>query len=188
MQAKLFSTCRFKRIALLFTIGLALVSGAGEAFGGSTNEMKVRAGFVINFAKLTTWPAARFQSRSVPISICVVNAASFKGFLSFMTVGKKVQGRSLDIRHQSRTSSLKGCHILYLGELDSEDMLKIVRGLPANGGVFTVGGQEGLASQGGVANFVRKDDRLRFQISHNAAKRQGLVIDPQLLSLGDQVD
>jgi hypothetical protein len=137
---------------------------------------------------LATWPAARFRSKHAPVSICVVDAVDFEAHLKFLTIGKKVQGRSLETRHLSRTDSPRSCHVLYLGELETEDMVKIVRGLPANAGVFTVGEQEGVASQGGVVNFIRKDNRLGFQINHHAAKRQGLKVDPMLLSLGEQLD
>jgi hypothetical protein len=187
MKEQLHSTRRFASIVTLL-VGLALISGAGEAMGRSNKELKLKAGFVINFVKLTTWPATRFESKRAPVSICVVNASDFEAHMRFLTIGKKVRGRSLEIRQLSRADSLRGCHILYLGELPSEEVVKIVRGLPANAGVFTVGEQEGVASQGGVVNFIRKENRLRFQINHYAAKRQGLEIDPMLLSLGEQLN
>jgi hypothetical protein len=187
MQSQILSIRCFAWIAPILA-GLALISGAGDAMGSSNKELRVKAGFVVNFVKLTTWPSARLRSKHSPVSICVVDAVDFEAHLSFLTIGKKVQGRSLDVRHMSRTDSLRSCHVLYLGELEPEDMVKIVRGLPANAGVFTVGEQEGVASQGGVANFIWKDNRLAFQINHYAAKRQGLKIDPMLLSLGEQLD
>lgn len=187
MQRLTLSTHRFTWIAPL-VVAFALITGAGEAVGSSNKELKVKAGFVINFVKLTTWPASRFASTRAPVSVCVVNADDFEAHMRFLTIGKKVRGRSLEIRQLSRTDSLRSCHILYLGDLPPEDLAKIVRGLPANAGVFTVGEQEGVASEGGVVNFIRRDNRLRFQINHYAAKRQGLEIDPMLLSLGEQLN
>jgi hypothetical protein len=49
--------------------------------------------------------------------------------------------------------------------------------------VLTVGETEGFTESGGMINFVRQVNRIRFQINEVAAKSAGLKISSKLLSL-----
>jgi len=49
---------------------------------------------------------------------------------------------------------------------------------------LTVGEVPGFAEQGGIINFVRKEDHLSFEINIGAAGQNGLKISSKLLALG----
>jgi len=53
--------------------------------------------------------------------------------------------------------------------------------------VFTVADQEGFAKAGGIANFFRAENRIRFEINPRAAQKAGLKISSRLLRLAKVV-
>jgi hypothetical protein len=50
--------------------------------------------------------------------------------------------------------------------------------------VLTVSEIEGFAQSGGNINFYLEDKKVRFEINPTAARREGLKVSSQLLSLG----
>jgi hypothetical protein len=52
------------------------------------------------------------------------------------------------------------------------------------GSILTVSECDGFAQKGGVINFYPDGTRVRFEINPEAARRAGLKISSQLMSLG----
>jgi YfiR/HmsC-like len=49
--------------------------------------------------------------------------------------------------------------------------------------VLTVGEDGGFTQFGGIINFVKEDNRVRFEVNVSAAERAGLKISSRLLAL-----
>jgi hypothetical protein len=49
--------------------------------------------------------------------------------------------------------------------------------------VLTVGETQGFADGGGIINFIEENNKIRFEINAEAARRTGLNISSELLKL-----
>lgn len=82
---------------------------------------------------------------------------------------------------------LRGCHILYLWNLDADQSRRLVEGL-GGAPVLTVSDFNRFAALGGVVQFFNENGRLRFAINLAAMRRQGLRLSSKLLALASIVE
>lgn len=149
-------------------------------------EDQIKAAFLLNFARYVEWPADAFESESDPIQICMLGSNGFDRTVSSTIKGKTVGTRGLRVVSVADPAVAVACHILFL-ERGSESAEKIVASL-GNESVFTVSDDEGFASKGGIANFYRAGNRIRFDINPGAAKVARLKISSRLLRLARLVE
>ena len=74
------------------------------------------------------------------------------------------------------------CQILFVSGSEQVDTAKILR-LLDGASVLTVGEVEQFAERGGIINFKTEDNKIRFEINPDAAKRAKLELSSQLLKL-----
>ncbi|MEM9173999.1 MAG: YfiR family protein [Myxococcota bacterium] len=172
------------------SIGLALVllfAGTWVAPARAQSEDQIKAAFLFNFARYVEWPDAAFRGSKSPVRICMAGADDFASIVSQAVGGKSVGDRAVQVVPGIRLEDANGCHILYVGEgitAGSDAVASSVSG----GNVFTVADREGFANAGGIANFIRVDNKVRFEINPGAAKRAGLKISSRLLRLAKVVE
>lgn len=148
----------------------------------NTKEYEVKAAFLFNFAQYVDWPSSAFLSDGAPIVIGIVGKDSFGSIVEQTVKGKSVKGRSFVVRRLTWGQAVKDCHILFISgsEKDkSEQINDLLKGEP----VLTVGEISGFAKKGGIVNFVVENNKVRFEINPEAAKRAKLSISSRLLSL-----
>ncbi|HLP76056.1 MAG TPA: YfiR family protein, partial [Candidatus Paceibacterota bacterium] len=78
------------------------------------------------------------------------------------------------------------CQILFVGGSDKgriQSVLNKVRNLP----LLTVGEAEPFAEAGGIINFVKKENKVRFEVDLAAARLAKLEISSRVLVLADVV-
>jgi len=146
------------------------------------SEQKVKATFLVNFAKYVKWPSTAFGSATDPIVIGIYGDGSFPKVLKHAAAGKEVDGRSLKVVECSDVDQAVNSHILFIGSSRAEDHLAIIDAT-RHASVFSVSDSPGFAKAGGVANFVLLDSRVRFEINNRAAKEAGLTVSSRLLRL-----
>ena len=154
-----------------------------ERSGAQALETEVKAVFLFNFAKYVDLPAA--PGRSQAIRMCVPANDAFLAVLREAVRDEVVNGRPLTASGLDGLDAARGCDILYVGDAVSPDAaawIEAVRGRR----VLTVG--DGKLVDGLVIAFVRDQNRVRFDISRNAASKQSLAISSRLLSLARRVD
>jgi hypothetical protein len=82
--------------------------------------------------------------------------------------------------------AIRKCHLLYICSSEAA-LLKEIIGL-TNSGVLTVASMEGFVeSGGGMINFIMEENKVRFEINLDAAKRANITIRSQLLRLAKKV-
>jgi hypothetical protein len=77
---------------------------------------------------------------------------------------------------------ISGCHILFIGYSAKDhltELFKFVHKKP----VLTISDMQGFANRGGMINFRRVKNYIRFEINAKAAQQAGLKISSQLLKL-----
>ncbi len=144
-------------------------------------EDNVKAGFILNFAKYTEWPAAALAGGD--LRICGLGNPPLSGKLAQLQ-GRQVQGHEIQIRSLTRVEEGRDCHVLFVPASARGEALP--RAL-AQAPVLTVGDSEGFAQAGGIIGLKLRAGRIRFDINLAAARKAGLTLSSQLLKLADEV-
>jgi hypothetical protein len=147
-------------------------------------EAEVKAVFLYNFAKYVDWPVAS-QGSSATIRMCVTAHPQFLAILREAVRDEIINGRPLAAIGLDGLDGARDCDILYIGESATPDAtawINAVRGRQ----ILTVG--DGALVDGLVIAFVRDQNRVRFDISRQAAARQSLAISSRLLGLARRVE
>lgn len=176
----------FRRALIVALVFAAPACVAAEAAARLTQE-RVKAAFLYKFASYVEWPSSVFPDPETPIVIGVVGAGQVSKELQQAIGGRQVGRRPLQVRELGpQPLRDNGSHILYIGTGNGADRarewLSDTKGLP----VLTVTDSDNHL-QGSVINFVVVEDRVRFDISREAAERNGLQLRSQLLSVARQV-
>ncbi len=149
-------------------------------------EYQVKAAFLYNFARFVDWPPEAFAPTSDSLIVGLIGEDPF-GVVLDQTLGDKfLHDRKVVVRRFQRIESVAECHILFISASEEARLGEIMQRL--NGAsVLTVSDVDGFAERGGIIGFRRQDNRVRFEINADAAKRVGLKISSQLLKLAIRV-
>lgn len=191
-------TMRF-RLKTLFTLGTMVSLAIGRPAPAlvapdlDTQKLsKVKAAFLLNFIKFTTWPSSKFSSNSSPLSVAVVGEDDLDGVLDATLRGREWNGHPIQIvrvpalpaggaERQSALAELARLHVVYLGpssSLGSSDLRML-----AQKAVLSVAHNESQARQGAILGFAVEQGKVSFLYNANAAKESPLQISSKLLTL-----
>lgn len=149
-------------------------------------EPEVKALCLLNFTKYVTWPGDTFPASDSSLRIGVISHSKLADDLEKVSKGKVIAGHEIRILELKPDGDWSKCQILFVGaDAKSEfaEILSKAGKLP----ILTVGERDGFLEAGGVINFVKKDNKVRFEVDLNAAHQAGLQISSKLLSLADAV-
>ncbi|BHH85556.1 YfiR family protein [Desulforhopalus sp. 52FAK] len=150
-------------------------------------ESKVKAAFVVNFARFINWPTEVFEERNAPLVICTVGLARdnqvFAGIES-----KKIKGHPLALQSFAALEEVRStsCHLLYMTNVP-EKSVQAYLAESNSSPVVSIGESDGFAGHGGVIEFIKIKDRLSFKINNSEAKRRRIHINASLLDLAEEV-
>jgi hypothetical protein len=163
---------------------LAAVCTAHAAVGGAdVTQPALNAAFLFNFAKFTEWPAA---ARKGPLNLCVLKDDASERALAKLVADARIDDRPLQVESGVTRSRLRGCHVLYIGDVPAAEARAIVADL-RDASVLTVSNGEKFARHGGVIGLVIDAGKMRFAVNNDAAQRAGIKLAAQLLSLATLV-
>jgi len=174
LLARLWRTVGLRPVAI--AIALALLRGGAVA--QDVTEPALKAAFIYNFARFTTWPADLPATDS--FVICVLGDAAVGDALARAVAGRQLMERPIAISPVAVAAPKRGCRILYVSGVpvrQAADLVGELRDAP----VLTISNIEGFASAGGMTQFFFEHGQLRFRIHHESAKRAGLQISSKLL-------
>jgi len=179
---------RWLRIAVGLIAVLCLFAGTRRAVGAPSAfpENQVKALLLLNFAKYVDWPSDAFTDTNMPIGIAVVGNSGISDDLKKVVEGKNVGGRAIVIKKIATDAELAQCHILFITAAEKSHVAVILSKINARP-VLTVGETGRFMEQGGIINFVKKDDQIRLEINLDAARQAKVRISSKLLSVADVV-
>ncbi len=167
-------------MALIYPIGRVAAQDSGPT------EYQLKAAFLFNFAKFIDWPPSSFTSPQAPFAICIFGNDPFGQAIDSTLKGQSIRGRVVTIQRVHDPSQLRHCQMAFIGSSEEHhlpEILQSVRGVS----VLLVGEAPGFAARGGAIQFQMEDNRVRFSINPDAAKRAGLRVSSKLLSLANVV-
>lgn len=176
---------RFRLFITALIAGCALLLGAAVSRAEQNElEYKVKAAFLLNFAKFVTWPETANPPATFPF--CVVGEDPFGAALNGVE-GKQIGGQPISLRRGLAIGEgLAQCRMLFVGSSERVNVKRILQ-LVAGKPVVTVGDIEGFVQAGGMFEFKDQGGRLSFVINNAKAKESGLRISASLLSLALEV-
>ena len=173
--------------ALLLTILVQFQPARAETEDQSQDlERQVKAAFLYKFGGYVTWPDSAFSRPDSPIVIGVAGANPLADELVRLVAGRTIGKRALAVRRIRRGDSLDGVHILFVGSTEGQrlaELLALAQGRPV---LCVTESDQGLVP-GSAVNFVVADNRVRFDVSLEAAEHNGLKLSALLLSVARQV-
>lgn len=152
--------------------------GRTAARAQDVTEPALKAAFIYNFARFTTWPADAPPGDS--FVICVLNDAAVAQALQRAVAGRSLAERPVVVTTVGTAASKRACRVLYVAGLPVTQVAEVVadlREVP----VLTISNIDGFASAGGMTQFFFEHGQLRFRIHLESAKRAGLQISSRLL-------
>jgi hypothetical protein len=155
---------------------------AGQAELPVAKEYQVKATFLYQFAHFVTWPAAAFPDAHTPITIGILGDDPFGSALEDAVEGEVIDGRTFTIKRFKRAEETIDSHVLFVSKSEREHVGQILAAVQGKS-ILTVGETETFARQGGIINFITVDNKVRYEINLEAAKRAHLDISSKVLSL-----
>jgi hypothetical protein len=149
----------------------------------ASKEYQIKAAFLLNFIQFVEWPSTVFTNADEPFRIGVLGENPFGTALEETVQGEAINGHKIIVQHAEGIKDLKDCQTIFISKSERKKVGEILAELDSRA-VLTVSEIEGFAQSGGNINFYLEEKKVRFEINPMAARREGLKVSSQLLSLG----
>jgi hypothetical protein len=172
--------------------GLALVPAAPALAAGpalAASEEKLEAAYLHKFLNYADWPPASFPQPDTPYVIGVAGDDTVADELARIAAGRSVNNRGVIVKRLLPGDAVNApseLHMLFIGHGErarQAQWLRLAKGRP----VLTVTAFEGGLEQGSIINFRIVDERVRFEVSADAAEQSGLRLNSRLFSVAMNV-
>jgi len=180
------ATVRHPKLCRLCAALLVWMAAAGAGVpvvraAEQLDEEYVKAAFIYNFAKFTQWPGPKAGA----LVIGVVGRDSINTALKAIAQGKVVSGREIVVRGLGKDDDVRAFHIIFIPASEERRNADVL-GRVSGAAVLTVGESPHFLRDGGIVQFVIRENRVRFRINADAADHGGLKIGSQLLLLAKE--
>jgi hypothetical protein len=179
------STASRARLRMRRALLICLLASASFANAAQFSIDAVKAAYLFRFTSYVEWPVLSVKDDK-PFVIGVAGAEEVAVHLERLLTSMHVGGRPTSVRRVRDAKDLQGIQILYVGARafrSSYPLRELAKAKPI---LLVTDNRLGLEG-GGVINFIEVDRNLRFEISLEAAERNGLKIDSALLSVAARV-
>lgn len=168
----------------------ALFAGAAQAGdtvpGSLAPDRVVKAAFLYKFLGYTEFPASAFGDEASPIVIGVADADDLAAELGRMVSGRSVNKRALVVKTLPDGGPVTGVHLLFVGGSDGARVARLLKSaVPAP--MLVVSEAENGLQQGSVINFKVIEERVRFDVSLEAADKNNVKLSSRLLTVANHV-
>ena len=188
------------RTLLLVLCGLALAAGltlgtlaTRAADAPASNEQavvyKIKAAFLLNFAKFVDWPETSFTNSHAPFVIGLVGEDPFGQLLDDAFMNRSVNGRGFIIRRLSMDEAPENCHILFVSASEKARLPALLQTLVSKP-VLTVSEMDRFGESGGMINFKLvggQVKQVKLETNPEAAVLGGLKLSSKLIAISTVV-
>ncbi|WP_073215885.1 YfiR family protein [Massilia sp. CF038] len=182
-----FAAAALALAALAVTAGRVHADAPGPANASSPSlERKVKAAFLYKFLGYAEFPANAFSDASAPLVIGVVGADELAAELTRIVSGRSVQSRPIVVKVFAEGEAPAGVHLLFIGGSDSAHVKAVLKAAQPAPMLLVSEAENGL-QLGSVINFKIVDERVRFDVSLEAADKNSVKLSSRLLTVANQV-
>jgi hypothetical protein len=170
-------------LAIFVAFGVIAAAEAGEL----SQDRQTKAGFIVNFAEFTEWPATAFANEKAPLNIGILGTDPFGKYLEKLVENDELKGRRARVLRYRKVEEIKTCHILYVSESEGPRLGRILRALKERP-VLIVSEIENSVMRGVMIEMRTFDRRVHLAINLESAKAAHLTLSSKLLRLGEIVE
>jgi hypothetical protein len=172
--------------ALLLALSCLTAFGAPSGSAHAQLERNVKAAFLYKFLGYVDYPDSAVAGAGEPLVIGVLGADDVAEELLRISAGRNMNGRAVVVRKLRAGEAPGKLHMLFIGDDDAADIdkaLAAVRQAP----VLTVTETARKLREDSVINFRVVDERVRFDVSLDAAEKNSLKLSSRLLAVAYKV-
>lgn len=168
---------------------------------------KVKAAYILNFARFTTWPDDAFddnESTKEPLVIVVLGEddAKLATTIAALTKNEVVHDRSIVVRREmypdesnsrrqeeaidALKDQLNKAHVLYIDKTVKDDLASVLQ-LNENKSLLTVSECNDFAAAGGMIGFIEKNGKIVFEANLDAIEKSDVEVSSKILRLAETV-
>lgn len=170
----------------ILTIILLLISVPLNA--DSNVEFSVKSAFMLKMTHFIDWPeSSLINDESQPdFTICIEHEHGLTNGLQEWAKKNRIKNKAVKIEYfYSGLPTDLSCNIVYI---TSKKLRKRITGHDLYQDVLTISDISGSAEAGVLINFIKIDNKLRFEINLKKANAAGFKISPRLLRLAKIVE
>jgi hypothetical protein len=176
--------CMLRGWIIALLVGLAGAPALSGEAGDRADLLK--AGYLLNFVKFVEWPAS---APADVLRVCFMGGVGVRSVFAANLHDKRAGSRRLAVRELKSGESVQECDVLYLdGGRGTLQGAATATSAVLSWGILTVGEEANFVRHGGVIGLFAVDNRLRFSINLENARRAGLKISSALLQLASSVE
>lgn len=156
-----------------------------DAYGQTTvvsHEYEIKAEYLYNFMAFVSWPEEAFKDEQAPFTVGLVGKDPFGARLEEAVKGKTLRGKPIAIKRIADATEVEGCQLVFISKSEKENLCQLVAAIQKPG-VMTVGELEGFNACGGVVKFLIQDNKVKFEVNVDAARRANLKISSKMLKV-----
>jgi hypothetical protein len=162
-----------------------LHAAEGQA-AGATLERSVKAAFLYKFLGYAEFPASAFGEPGSPVVIGVVGADEMAAELGRIVAGRTVNNRPVLVKTLRDNEAPSGVHLLFVAGADSARVARVLKAAQPSPMLLVTESENGL-QLGSVINFKVVDERVRFDVSLEAADKNNVKLSSRLLTVANHV-
>lgn len=150
------------------------------------DEYRIKAAFLYNFAQFVEWPQGPFKGEGTPYVFAIISGDSSPNWGAEIEK-RTIRGHRIVVRYLQTLQELdEQYQVLFIHRSMEKESRRIIERLKDRP-VLLVGDEIDLARAGGTINFIRIDNKIRFEVNIDVARRTDLLISSELLKLGSIV-
>jgi hypothetical protein len=137
---------------------------------------KTQAMFLYNFSRLIKWPEVNTQGDFI---FGVLGNQDVYNDLVTITTGKKVGTQSIVVKMFKDPNQITTCHVLFIANNKLEQFNAILNRVH-NKSSLIVTEKKGMLQSGSTIDFVIAENKLRYMVSEENARKNNLVLSRNL--------
>jgi hypothetical protein len=173
-------------LVLLFLAALLTVMSVCRAEASEpASEESVKAAILFNLVRFVEWPVSAVPDPSAPRIVAIFGHDDLQKRMIEMVTSESLSSRII-VLEVGDLGRLEDCRdniqVLYIARSAHKLIPQILELLGARP-VLTVGDDEGFVMQDGMMNFVRQNNRIRFDINLDQSEKGRLKMSSKLFGL-----
>jgi hypothetical protein len=167
-------------LPLVLVIVLTPAPGRAQENDPESIERRAKTALLYRFISYIDWPPSAHPRPGAPFVVGIVGAQALAEELESYVVGRTLYNRPIVVRQVRSAVAARDAHALFISRSEFSQLPAAAR---AGGHALLVTEWPGALEQGSVINFLMVENKVRFEISLDAAQRRQLKISSRLLSV-----
>lgn len=170
-----------RKAGALAALCFALLFAVAAPVQAQDEEHDLIAVFIVNFLNFVVWPNADTNSE---MHVCVDGNDKVAEVVQYIIDKKKLSAKAFKVNGDD---ALDACHILFVGKNKRGDVDTILAKTQKKP-ILIASDASGFASDGGVVEFVKSQNKFKLRVNVQAYKARNLKFDPRMLQLTELVN